>query len=116
MRNLLILGMALCVGCGLSGVRIDGGYEKDGEKFTGGTEWTFNEEKSEEEGEPILEKDGKEYTVIAKQDREIISDYFNRELPKTRVQNLPREAKIPFSAKDHFDLVIYELKLRLKNK
>jgi len=38
----LILGLILITGCGLSGIRVDGTYEKDGEKITGGTEWHFN--------------------------------------------------------------------------
>jgi len=39
---LIVMSILIISGCGLSGIRVDGTYEKDGEKITGGTEWHFN--------------------------------------------------------------------------
>lgn len=81
MKYVLMVLLILCAGCGLSGIRIDGTYEKDGQKFGGGTEWTFNQEKSDAEGSPVLEKDGVEYIVVPKKDAEAVIKYHAKTFP-----------------------------------
>jgi len=110
MRLILFLLIPIIAGCGLSGIRLDGSYEKDGEKFSGGTEWHFNNEKSKEANEPVFEKNGKEYRLIAKKDIATIVRYHGYTLSK------PAVAKFTGKNLTDFDIIIKQLEAWLHNR